>query len=193
MAKRGRKPGPSQETRDKLVRSAGALFIADGLGALTPSRIHAASGIARSTITRTWPTAEAILAEIMSAATKPPESPARGEDLVEDLEAAFAQLVFRIENRPIRAFLGATLHLARHSEANRAAPTTYLEGLLHPFESAIALAVTSGVLCNGSSWEMTFELVGPFFLRHVLLGRPVQEGDVSRRIAAFVDTYRPDA
>ncbi|MEM9035064.1 MAG: TetR/AcrR family transcriptional regulator C-terminal ligand-binding domain-containing protein [Actinomycetota bacterium] len=168
----GRPPGPHEDTLAKILPVALRLFLDEGGAALTPTRLHQETGVARATIYRNWPDAADLIEVMLSRATQPPPDDLFTGELHADLHAAAEFLVWRFTDRPARAFFGACLDSARHNERVAAAAESFIAGILDPFRSVITDAVERGEL-DGDVEQMVSEIAGPLILDHVVLGRTV--------------------
>ena len=182
----GRPPGPHEETLAKLLPAALRLFLDEGGQALTPTRLHKASGVARATIYRNWPDPADLIEIMLERATESmPESAYTGE-WQRDLYTAAESLVFRFEHRPARAFFAACLEYGRRSERVACSAEAFAAGILEPFHRAIAAGIACGEL-DGDEHELVSAVSGPLMLEHVILGKTVsaQRGrDVVERFIA---------
>ncbi|MEO1064916.1 MAG: TetR-like C-terminal domain-containing protein [Actinomycetota bacterium] len=183
-ARIGRPPGPHGDTLAKLLPVALRLFLDEGGAALTPTRLHQESGIARATIYRNWPEPADLIEVMLGRATEPPPTELFIGDLEEDLHAAMGTLVDRFLHKPARAFFAACLEYGRHSERVAAASEAFVTGILAPLRTVIDAALDEGRLV-GDADELVAELAGPLILEHVVMGRTVTH----ERGRALVDHF----
>lgn len=181
----GRPPGPHDDTLGRLLPTALRLFLTEGGAALTPTRLHQETGVARATIYRNWPEPADLVEIMLRRATELPSSTAPVGDLRTDLGAAMALLIDRFEHKPVRAFFAACLEFGRRSERIASVADDYVAGLLEPFRRAVAAAVDRGELV-GAVDELVADLTGPLLLRHVLLGERITASDGRRQVDRFV-------
>ena len=183
--------GPSAETADTVLTAAFQLLVNEGITALTPSRLHQETGVARTTIYRHWPEASDLVADLLAGATRRDDLGSYTGDLEHDLRVAVGTLTFRFANRPLRAMLGALVGIDRHSEHAASVGQEYVEGLLAPIREVVVAGVDSGAIVpDASVAEMVAELAGPLMLRHVFLGEQLPEDQVEAAIVRFLDRYR---
>ena len=190
MAQGGRPAGPTAATEEQVLVAAFRLLAEEGPQEVTPVRIHAETGIARTTIYRHWPTPEHVIGAILERAVARHELDELTGELDADLRTAVATITYRFENRPVLALFRGTLAL--RVETNGAtAPMSerYIAGLSAPVHDVLAAAIDDGEL-HGDADELTSELCGPLFFDHLLLGRPVDAELVETRIAAFLAAHR---
>ena len=188
-ARRGRPPGPTDETSEQVLQAAFRLLVTEGPAGLTPVRIHQETGVARTTVYRHWPTPSHIVDAIMTQATARHELELLTGDVEHDLPIAVATLTDRFQHRPVAAFFRATLELADPDER----PTRsqrYISGLIAPVADVVTDAVARGQL-DGDPEVLTSTLCGPLLLDHLLLGRPVDPEAVERRVADLLARWRP--
>ncbi len=184
----GRPPGPHDDTLRKLLGAALPLFINEGGAALTPTRLHKETGIARATIYRNWPEPADLIEIMLCKATEAPPDDAFSGDLRRDLRKAVEILLFRFEHRPARAFFAACLEYGRHNERVASAAESFIDGILAPFRSVIQAAVDDGTL-TGSVDELVSELAGPLVLEHVVMGRAISRRRGERVVDNFLDHH----
>lgn len=180
----GRPPGPHDDTLAKLLPRALELFLDEGGAALTPTRLHKETGVARATIYRNWPEPADLIEVMLQQATRFPDTMTCVGDLRADLHAAMASLLFRFEHRPVRAFFAACLEYGRRNERVASAATAFVAGILQPFHLAIQGGLERGEL-DGAEHELVAEITGPVILQHIVMGFPVDE----TRGAAVVDHF----
>ena len=118
-----------------MLTAALELLLAEGAGALTPQRLHATTGVSRSTIYRHWPTAHSVLAALIAVA--PDHVPAPTGDVAADLHAEVDHLCNRLRDRPVSAFLQALVAASADPEI-AALRQRYVDDLLAPFHVALA-------------------------------------------------------
>lgn len=180
----GRPPGPHDDTLSKLLPRALELFLEEGGAALTPTRLHKETGVARATIYRNWPEPADLIEIMLQAATRFPETMVCVGDLSTDLHAAMTTLLDRFEHRPARAFFAACLEFGRRNERVASAATAFIAGILAPFHLAIQGGLERGEL-EGLEHELVAEITGPVILQHIVMGFAID----AERGAAVVDTF----
>lgn len=185
----GRPPGPHDDTLAKLLPASLRIFLSEGGAALTPTRLHQETGVARATIYRNWPDPADLVEVMLRRAVEVPSDMAPSADLRADLRRAAALLVDRFEHKPVRAFFAACLEFGRRSDRVASVAGEYVSGLLQPFTLAIVAAVERGEL-DGQVDALVADLAGPLFLRHVLLGEPVTLSVARNQVDRFLRTAR---
>lgn len=190
MAQGGRPAGPTAATEEQVLVAAFRLLAEEGPQEVTPVRIHAETGIARTTIYRHWPTPEHVIGAILERAVARHELDELTGELDADLRTAVATITYRFENRPVLALFRGTLALAPDADDDRPSMSQrYITGLSAPVRDVLAAAIENGEL-HGDADELTSELCGPVFFDQLLHGQPVDEHLVERRIVAFLATHR---
>ncbi len=182
MPGRGRPPGPSGDTLEAVLRAAFELLVTEGPEALTPTRLHQETGVARTTIYRHWPTPAALVEVILARATERVDLDRLTGDLAHDLEVALSTITDRFAHRPVRALYRA---MRSHGTDEEPLARRYLEGLVAPVRDVISAAVDAGDLV-GDVDDLTAELCGPLFFRYLLMGDELAADAAASAVAAFL-------
>ncbi|MEM8924056.1 MAG: TetR-like C-terminal domain-containing protein [Actinomycetota bacterium] len=161
------------------------LFLDEGGAALTPTRLHKETGVARATIYRNWPEAADLIEIMLGHATEQHPQDLFVGELAHDLQAAVDLLIDRFTHRPARAFFAACVEYGRHSERVAAAATAYVDGILEPFHRVMRRAIDEG-LVTGDEDDLVHEIAGPLILEHVVLGRRVTRTRGQALVSRFV-------
>lgn len=183
----GRPPGPHDDTLGKLLPAALRIFLSEGGAALTPTRLHQETGVARATIYRNWPDPADLVEIMLRRAIDVPADVSPTTDLRADLQRAVALLLDRFEHKPVRAFFAACLEFGRRNDRVASVADDYVKGLLQPVALAIRAAVDRGEL-DGRVDALVADVAGPLFLRHVLLGERITTRDARERVDRFLDS-----
>lgn len=179
--------GPTDETADAVLTAAFHLLVTEGLAAITPTRLHQETGVARTTIYRHWPEPTAFVADIIAGATRREDTDGYVGELEPDLRTAVATLTFRLTNRPLAALLAALLSADVARPLDDKLVPTYVSGLLAPIAEVLAGAVERHELAAGvDPLSLAAELAGPLLVRSVFLGRPVDPAEVEADVEAFI-------
>ncbi|MEL6984647.1 MAG: TetR/AcrR family transcriptional regulator [Actinomycetota bacterium] len=184
----GRPPGPHDETLGRLLPVALRLFLDEGGHALTPTRLHHESGVARATIYRNWPEPEDLIEVMLARATETPPEDCITGDLAVDLQAAVDVLLGRFAKRPARAFFAACIEYGRRSSRMADVAEAFATGILAQIRMVIAGAVDDGRL-GGDVDHLVAEIAGPLMLEHVILGRDVPTARGQALVRQFVDHH----
>lgn len=92
-----------ERTRATVLQAARGVLIDEGLTAVTHSRVAEASGIARRTLYRHWPTSGQLLHDVMATASYP--TYALTGDLATDVEQHLRQLREALDSGPLAYIL----------------------------------------------------------------------------------------
>ena len=191
----GRPPGPHGDTLAKLLPAALQLFLDEGGAALTPTRLHAESGVARATIYRNWPDPADLIEVMLERATEQPDPSAFTGDLTPDLHTATDQLLERFAHKPVRAFFAACLEYRRHSERVALAAEGFIAGITEPFHAILRSAHDAGRLridtdpIDTGIGDVVAELAGPLLFEHVMLGGAVTTDRAHRLVDDIIARY----
>lgn len=178
----GRPRGPSAATEYAVLSAAWHILTDEGITALTPTRLHAETGVARTTIYRHWPDPSAVVADIVAGATQRRVSGELSGDIRADLLAALGTLTFRLRHRPVGPLVAALL--AGEATAGAEGPTSadYIEALLAPLHDAVVDGLSRGTLAvdrhqraagadvREIAGALVRDMVGPLMLDVLLLG-----------------------
>ncbi len=152
-----------------MLRAALELLLAEGVGALTAQRLHEASGVARSTIYRHWPSPDAVVDDLLDVAASADHPPLTGT-VEHDLRAAMDALLWRLRHRPVAPFLAALMSGPQDDTALVARRTRYVETLLEPFHAALRQASPPPSAARRE--ELVSHIAGPVLLTWLAHGKP---------------------
>ncbi|WP_194818160.1 TetR-like C-terminal domain-containing protein [Nocardia sp. XZ_19_385] len=178
MTRPGRPAGPAADTESAVLTAALELLLTEGAAALTPQRLHAVTGVARTTIYRHWPMPRDFLAALIAVA--PHESPEPSGDLAADLHAETDLLCDRLRDKPVAAFLRALVTASSADPSCAELRHRYVEDLLEPFRVAL------GELGVSDAEEAASALVSPLLVDALLLDRPVDRARAHRAVDAVL-------
>ncbi|WP_410872052.1 TetR/AcrR family transcriptional regulator [Nocardia sp. A7] len=177
MSKPGRPAGPAAETAELVLSAALDLLLTEGGAALTPQRLHAVTGVARTTIYRHWPMPRDFLAALIAVAPHP--SPQPSGDPAADLHAEVDLLCDRLRDKPVAAFLRALVTASSTDPDCVPLRQRYVMDLLAPVHRSVrALAVTAE--CDVEEAAMT--IVSPLLVDALLLDRPAERNRAHRAV-----------
>ncbi|MEV0459684.1 TetR/AcrR family transcriptional regulator [Catellatospora methionotrophica] len=171
MTRTGRPAGPATETATVVLTAALDLLLAEGAAALTPQRLHAATGVSRSTVYRHWPSPHDVLAALIDVAPLGPAD--RNGDLAHDLHAEVDLLCDRLRDRPVAALLQALTAAAAVELRHR-----YVGDLLAPFHDVLRAA---GVT-TAQREDAVAVIVSPLLVDALLLDRPTARTRAHRAV-----------
>lgn len=166
MTRPGRPAGPAADTATVVLTAALDLLLAEGATALTPQRLHAHTGVSRSTVYRHWPTPRAVLEALIDVA--PVSSGEPTGDLAHDLHTEVDVLCNRLRDRPVAAFLQALVTASAGDPDVAALRHRYVEDLLAPFHAVLRAAGVS----RTDREDAVAAIVSPLLLDALLLERP---------------------
>lgn len=179
MTRLGRPAGPASETTAVVLTASLQLLLAEGAAALTPQRLHLATGVSRSTIYRHWPTPRDVLAALIDVAPLGPAE--RTGDLAHDLHAEVDLLCNRLRDRPVGAMLQALVAASATELRHR-----YVSDLLAPFHDVLTVAGVGAAARE----DAVAAIVSPLLVDALLLDRPTARtrahrtvDDVAERLA----------
>ena len=181
MTRPGRPAGPTAETEAVVLTAALELLLAEGASALTPQRLHAATGVSRSTVYRHWPTPHAVLEALIAVA--PPRDREPSGVLADDLHAAVDHLCNRLRDRPVAAFLQALVAASASDPEAGELRHRYVEDLLAPFSAALRAADVD----RAEREDAVAAIVSPLLLDALLLDRPTARTRAHRTVDAVVE------
>ncbi|MFD3940207.1 TetR/AcrR family transcriptional regulator, partial [Streptomyces sp. NPDC058618] len=181
MSQPGRPKGPTSATETVVLTAALQLLLTEGAEALSAQRLHVATGVARSTIYRHWPTPRAVLAALIEVAPRRVSSPT-GE-VRADLHTEVDALCDRLRDKPVSGFLHAIVAAAAGDDEVAALRRRYVEDLLAPFRTALAPAG----LTDTAREDAVSAIVSPLLLDSLLLDRTAARGRAHRMVDALLD------
>ncbi|WP_433655004.1 TetR/AcrR family transcriptional regulator [Nocardia sp. CA-128927] len=166
MSKPGRPVGPAADTEEIVLTAALELVLTEGGSALTPQRLHAVTGVARTTIYRHWPTPRDVLAALISVA--PHQAAEPSGDPVADLRAELDLLCDRLRDKPVGAFLRALVTASSADPECVPLRRRYVLDLLAPIRRSVRAI---GVTDEGEVDEAAMAIVSPLLVDTLLLDR----------------------
>jgi AcrR family transcriptional regulator len=168
-----RPAGPTSETEDIVLTAALELLLTEGAQALTPQRLHAVTGVSRSTVYRHWPTPHDVLAALIAVA--PPKDASPTGDPATDLHVAVDALCNRLRDKPVATFLQALVAAGEPDLRHR-----YVEDLMAPFHRALA-----GTPKQDRD-DAVAAIVAPLLLDALLLDKPTARRRAHRTVDEVV-------
>lgn len=169
-------PRPAQ-TRDLVLQAARMLIVSDGQAAVTPTRLVEMSGVARSTIYRHWPDADAIIADAMSLDRQDSALHSTG-DLEADLRTYLRQLRDVLES-PAGAIIVSQAERAERDE--QAAETLRANGRHR--NKMIRDLVGDPRPDFGVPHT---QLVGPLFMQRFFMRKPITDDLIDAIVTAYL-------
>ncbi len=182
--------GPSDATADAVLTCVFNLLVSEGIAAITPSRIHQETGVARTTIYKHWPTTSDMIAQIVAHATRSGDDPPPVGDVEADLTAALSRLAWRLRERPVRPLLAALMDSEKTAERPTVSADDYVAGLFASTRAAIEQAIDRGEIVPRPVDDLVAELAGPALTEHLFMASHPTEDDLADRVAAFLRAHR---
>lgn len=173
---------------DAVLRAAFDVLVTEGLEHVTPTRLHSMTNVARTTIYRHWPTAEAILASILERATRDTAPLRTTGDVRTDLVNALNEVIHRISHGPVRQLVAALMTADCKRDAGEALLPNYLSALTGPVDQVLKEAVLNGHL-RGPVAGLMNDLVGPLLFQAVLLGKPPTDAIPQQLVNRFLTRH----
>ncbi|WP_194833055.1 TetR/AcrR family transcriptional regulator C-terminal ligand-binding domain-containing protein [Nocardia sp. XZ_19_369] len=177
MSKPGRPAGPAADTEEIVLTAALDLLLTEGGTALTPQRLHAVTGVARTTIYRHWPTPRDFLAALISVAPHPAAQPTG--DPVADLHAEVDLLCDRLRDKPVAAFLRALVTASSTDPECVPLRQRYVLDLFAPVYRSIRAL---GVAAAADIEEAATAIVSPLLVDALLLDRTADRQRAHRAV-----------
>ena len=177
MTRPGRPAGPAADTETVVLTAALELLLSEGAAALTPIRLHAVTGVSRTTIYRHWPTPREFLAALIAVAPHQTSSPSG--DLAADLHAEVDLLCDRLRDKPVAAFLRALVTASATDPSCAELRHRYVSDLLEPFRTVLR---APGMGEENCVEEAATAVVAPLLVDVLLLDRPVDRERAHRTV-----------
>lgn len=185
MSKIGRPAGPAADTVTTVLTAALELLLSEGGAALTPLRLHQATGVSRSTIYRHWATPTDVLAALIEVA--PPVPRVASGDPVADLHAEVDSLCDRLRDRPVAAFLQALVTMSATDPAATGLRQRYVDDLLAPFRAVLGAGGTTDATVD----DVVNAIVAPLLVDALLLDRPANRDRAHRAVDLHFPQHAP--
>ncbi|WP_436775837.1 TetR/AcrR family transcriptional regulator C-terminal ligand-binding domain-containing protein [Yinghuangia sp. YIM S09857] len=166
MTRPGRPAGPASDTATVVLTAALDLLLTEGAAALTPQRLHTATGVSRSTIYRHWPAPSDVLSALIDVAPLRVHAPTG--DVVADLHSEVDLLCDRLRDKPVGGFLRALIAAASLDPSAADLRRRYVEDLLAPFHTALSGAD----LPRADRDDAVAAVAAPLLVDALLLDRP---------------------
>lgn len=182
----------SEQARRAVLDAARALFAEQGYGAATIEAIAARSGVAKTTIYRSWSSRAAILVDVLVEMASALVPPPRSGDPMRAMATELRGIVGAI-NGPMGRLLTSLLGDAQVEPQVRA---VLIERLFRPRSDAsagnISRAQAGGALRSDVPPHVAVDLlVGPLFYRMFVQHQPVTDTFVKQVLQYVVEGLRP--
>jgi len=181
----------SEQARRAVLEAARAQFAEQGYGAATIEAIAARSGVAKTTIYRSWPSRAAILVDVLVEMASALVPPPRGGDPMRAMATELRGIAGAI-NGPLGRLLTSLLGDAQVEPQVRAA---LIERLFRPRSDAsasnVSRAQAGGALRSDVPPHVAVDLlVGPLFYRMFVQHQPVTDTFVKQVVQYVVEGLR---
>jgi AcrR family transcriptional regulator len=171
----------SQQARRAVLDAARALIEKGGYQAATIEAIAARSGVAKTTIYRSWPNRPALVVELLMGMAGQTVPPPTGPDPLAAVRTEMRGIGAASEHLIGRLLVSLLGEAQRDPEIR----TALLDGLFHPRSEATAKMIrqaqASGVLRKDVPARVIVDLlVGPLFYRMFVRHQPLNDAFVNR-------------
>ncbi len=167
-----------------MLTAALELLLVEGGAALTPQRLHQATGVSRSTIYRHWATPTDVLAALIDVA--PTARRALSGDPVKDAHAEVDALCNRLRDKPVGAFLQALVTMAATDPAAVELRQRYVDDLVAPFRRALGGADLPRQRVD----DVVAAIVSPLLVDALLLDRPTARARAHRAVDLYLGSLQ---
>lgn len=167
-------------TRGVVLDAARSVLLAEGLTAVTPTRVAEVSGVARRTIYRHWPSPDDLLHDALAGASFPTYQ--RTGDLATDLHAHLGQLRAALTHGPLAYILHALGERAAIDATLASLRARLIDSGCAPLRDLLAEHGAHGALRD----ELVLELEGPLFSASLVHGTAVTDDHLSRLVQRTV-------
>ncbi|MEG3615852.1 TetR/AcrR family transcriptional regulator [Isoptericola haloaureus] len=188
MAPERRRPDPRLErTRTAVTSAASDLLLAGGVRAVTIEAVVEASGVARSTIYRHWPTRSEVVAAAFARLLPPTTPPPAEGKLADRLRAVMTPRVPEMNGTRYVPLVSSLLGEAARDPELADLREQFVRTQQAPLLAVLGDAVDAGELPAGTDLdEATSTLLGPLLFERLILGREIDPGFADRTIDGFL-------
>lgn len=184
----------SQRARRAVLDAARALFDEGGYAAATVEAIADRSGVAKTTIYRSWPNRASLLVDVLVEVAAAVAPPPEGRDPLRALRSELRRTAVAangLTGRLLTSLLG-------EAQQDLEVRTALLRGLFHPRRQASADAIrraqAAGALRSDAPPHVAVDLLfGPLFFRMFVQHEPVSEAFVKQTLQFVLEGLRPPA
>lgn len=167
-------------TRAAVLDAARSVLLAEGLTAVTPTRVAEVSGVARRTLYRHWPTPDDLLHDALAGASFPTYP--RTGNLATDLRAHLDQLRAALTHGPLAYILHALGERAAVDPALERLRTRLITSGCAPLRTLLSAHGAAGPLLD----ELVLDLEGPLFSSALVHDKPVTDEHLARLVERTV-------
>lgn len=157
--------------RTAVLAAAADVLRADGYAGLTMERVAAESGVAKTTLYRTWPTKAALCMELyLDVAERELRDPDTG-DVARDLKA-IAQTVINLQKRTVAgpAFIGLIAEAQISPDTRSAFLAEFAEKRREITRAVLRRAIARGEIRRGTDIDLVIDVIGGATMFRLLQG-----------------------
>lgn len=176
-------------SRGKLLDAAAGLLASGGAAAVTVEAVTRASGVARTTLYRNFPSTDALIAAAFRRLLPTPGPAPEGATVREQLVALSTEMARIIQDAPLQQSMLGWLAMGRHTDSHdevgalrRGVASSYTE----PLHRVLSAAEADGTLVPGERDLAVAQLAGPVVLARMIGLRPYTDSDVEDLVDDFL-------
>lgn len=157
--------------RTAVLAAAADVLRADGYAGLTMERVAAESGVAKTTLYRTWPTKAALCMELyLDVAERELRDPDTG-DVARDLKA-IAQTVINLQKRTVAgpAFIGLIAEAQISPDTRSAFLAEFAQKRREITRAVLRRAIARGEIRRGTDIDLVIDVIGGATMFRLLQG-----------------------
>ncbi|GLB64435.1 TetR family transcriptional regulator [Dietzia sp. NCCP-2495] len=181
-------------SRGKLLDAAADLLVSGGAAAVTVEAVTRASGVARTTLYRNFPSTDALIAAAFRRLLPAPAAPPGDLPVRDQLVHLCTSLTQLLQSAPMQQSLLGWLAMGRHvpdddevGELRRGVVDAYTA----PLHEILSAAEADGTLVPGDRDLALAQLGGPPVLARLIGLRPYTQEDVERLVDDFLRARLP--
>lgn len=176
-------------SRGKLLDAASSLLLSGGAAAVTVEAVTRASGVARTTLYRNFPSTDSLIAAAFQRLLPTPESPSADLPVRDRLVHLCTSITTLIQNAPMQQSMIGWLAMGRSAsdddEVGRLRRSV-VDSYAAPLHEVLSAAETDGTLVPGDRDLAVAQLAGPVVLARMIGLRPFTPRDVERLVDDFL-------
>lgn len=176
-------------SRGKLLDAAATLLASGGAAAVTVDAVTRASGVARTTLYRNFPSTDALIAAAFRRLLPTPSAEPDGETVREQLVSLCTEMTRTIQDAPLQQSMLGWLAMGRHTDGHdevgalrRSVVSAYTE----PLHRVLSAAEADGTLVAGERDLAVAQLAGPVVLARMIGLRPYTDSDIADLVNDFL-------
>jgi AcrR family transcriptional regulator len=157
--------------RNAVLSAAAGVLRADGYAGLTMERVAAESGVAKTTLYRTWPTKAALCMDLyLDVAARELRDPDTG-DVARDLKS-IAETVINLQKRTVAgpAFIGLIAEAQISPDTRSAFLAEFAEKRRELTRTVLRRAIDRGEIAGGTDIDLVIDVIGGATMFRLLQG-----------------------